>query len=463
MTDLWRLDATAQAALVRDGELSALELVDAAIARIEALEPELHALSSHDFDAARERARGELGGPLAGVPFLAKDLLGVPGLPHRFGSRLFAQQVANEHSPYSAALDAAGLNVLGKTTTSELGLMGSTETLLEGATHNPWDLSLSAAGSSGGSAAAVAARLVPMAHASDGGGSIRIPAGVNGVFGLKPSGERMRTSGPGDMNGLVIDHCVSVSVRDSALLLSLTERDDGPLTPVGFVDGPVPRRIRIGAYHQTLMGAEPSAANREAFEKTVALCESLGHEVVVTDPPPIAGPDVSRAFFTMAGFQLTQLSAMVAPMLGRPPGPDELEPLTLALMAWFAEQPADAFEKAMATLTTAAAAMTDYLAEVDVTLCPTIPVDPYPLGSLTPTMSREAFLERTEALAGYTPIHNFAKAPAMSVPLFQSAAGLPVGSHFAASPGAEATLLSLAYELEAAAPWADRLPPLIAD
>ena len=284
MTELWRLDASAQAALVQKGELSASELVDAAIDRTEALEPALNALSSHDFDAARARASGELSGPFAGVPFLVKDLVGYPGLPHRLGSRLFAGQVAAEHTPYSAALEAAGLVVLGKSTTSELGLMGSTETLLDGPTLNPWDRSLSASGSSGGSAAAVAARMVPFAHASDGGGSIRIPAAINGVFGLKPSGDRMRVSGPGDMQGLVVDHCVSWSVRDSARLLALTEQKDGPLAPVGFVDGPLARRLRIGAYDETLLGARPSPANRRAFEQTMALCESLGHEVIVVEP-----------------------------------------------------------------------------------------------------------------------------------------------------------------------------------
>ena len=460
MTDLWRLDATAQAALIRDGELSALDLVDAAIERIEQNEPAIHALASHDFDAARARARGPLTGPFAGVPFLVKDLVGYPGLPHRMGSRLFAQQVATEHTPYSAALEAAGVVVLGKSTTSELGILGSTETLLEGTTHNPWDHSLSAAGSSGGSAAAVAARMVPMAHASDGGGSIRIPASVNGVFGLKPSGERMRVSGPGDLMGLLVDHCVSWSVRDSAQLFSLTERTDGPLPTIGFVRGPSERRLRVGAYDTTLVGTRPSAANRVAFEETVALLESLGHEVVETEPPPISGAEVGHAFFTLAGQQLSQLAAMVAPMLGRPVGEAELEPATLALIEWFGKQPSEAITEAMALLERAAPLMDDYLGRFDVVLCPTIPIDPSPIGTMPPTLDYETLLDRMKALAGYTPIHNFAKVPAMSVPLHQSEAGLPVGSQFAARRGEEATLFALAYELEAARPWAERVPVL---
>ncbi len=255
---LQSLDATAQAALVASGELTATELVDAAIARIEALDPQLGALASTDFERARSRAASDLSGPFAGVPFLVKDLIAYPGLPHTMGCRLLASQTPTAGTPYSERLDAAGLVVLGKTTTSEFGLLGSTETLLHGVTHNPWDPTRSAGGSSGGSAAAVAARMVPMAHASDGGGSIRIPAAMNGVFGFKPSGDRMAPSSPHDMHGLLVDHCVTISVRDSARMLAATERDDTSLPKVGLVTGASPQRLRIGYYATTLMGAAPS-------------------------------------------------------------------------------------------------------------------------------------------------------------------------------------------------------------
>lgn len=185
--ELFRLDATAQAELVRTGEVSALELLDATVARIEQLEPRVHALAAHDFDAARRRAALAPEGPLGGVPFLVKDLVAYPGLRHAMGARLFALNVPTEGSPYTERLDAAGLIVFGKTTVSELGLLGSTETRLEGVTRNPWDLARSAGGSSGGAAAAVASGMVPLAHASDGGGSIRGPAAMNGLFGFMPS------------------------------------------------------------------------------------------------------------------------------------------------------------------------------------------------------------------------------------------------------------------------------------
>ncbi|MCA9625218.1 MAG: amidase, partial [Myxococcales bacterium] len=455
--ELWELDATELAARIARGELSALEAVEAAIARIDALEPKVHALASRDFEAARARARLAPTGPFGGVPFLVKDLLGYPGMRHASGSRLFASLVATEPTPYSEALDAAGLIVLGKTTTSELGLLGSTETLLEGVTHNPWDRSRSACGSSGGSAAAVACRMVPMAHASDGGGSIRLPAAMNGVFGLKPSGGRMRPSAPADMFGLVVDHAVTVSVRDSAQLLALTERPDGELAPVGHVTGPSRERLTIGIYERTLLGAEPGEESRKALEATAGLCRDLGHEVVVVEPPPIDGHVVGEVFFTLAGHFLAQLAEMLAPMLGGPPGPDHLEPFTLAVLAAYRDKPAGAMERALAELERLAKTMQGYLARVDVTLCPTSPIEGMPLGHLAPTLDAELLMQRTAELAGYTAIHNMAKAPAMSLPLFQTAEGMPLGSHFAAARGEDARLLHLAYELEAARPWRGRV------
>ena len=263
--DLSNLDAIGQAQLVKAGQISALELVDAAIARIEALEPEVHALAAVDFEGARNRARERPQGPLGGIPFLVKDLIAYPGLRHAMGSRLFASNVATDPTPYSQRLDAAGLIVLGKTTTSEFGLLGSTETLLEGVTRNPWDLTRSAGGSSGGSAAAVASRMVPIAHASDGGGSIRIPAAMNGVFGFKPGATRSRSSGAGRHASNFLSTIVSAgALRDSALLLALTERTDQADQPVGFVAEPLKTRLRIGVYKETLFGKLPSDAIRSA-------------------------------------------------------------------------------------------------------------------------------------------------------------------------------------------------------
>ncbi|MFO0695086.1 MAG: amidase family protein [Polyangiales bacterium] len=458
--DLSKLDATAQAELVARGEVTSLELVEAAIARIEALEPRLHALASTAFEAARRRAAETPRGVFGGVPFLAKDLLAYPGLPHRMGSRLFAANVATQGSPFTERLDAAGLVMLGKTTTSEFGLLGSTETRAAGITRNPWDPERSATGSSGGSAAAVASGMVPMAHASDGGGSIRIPASACGVFGLKPSRGRNASVGVPDMNGLVIEHCVSRTVRDSASLLAVLEEPAGGLSRLGLVSGPSTRRLRIGADTRTLMGEEPVPEARTILEKSVALCRALGHEVVEIAAPPVDGRAISDGFFTLAGAGMSLMAEQMSAMLGRPVGEGELEPFTLALIAWSRSLQADAIERAMGGLFSAADAMSRFLAAYDVVLTPTTPCETPRLGHLSPELDRETLLRRTETLAGYTAIHNIAGVPAMSVPLFRTSEGLPLGSHFAASLGREDVLLSLAYELEAAAPWVDSYPTL---
>lgn len=455
--DLWELDAVGQAALVKSGEVSALDLVDAAIARIERLEPMVHALASADFDAAREKARSRPSGPLGGVPFLAKDLLAYPGQKLTMGSRLFRNHVAPTGSPYTERLDAAGLIMLGKTTTSEFGLLGSTETLLAGITRNPWDLTKSALGSSGGAAAAVASGMVPMAHASDGGGSIRIPASACGLFGFKPGRRRCVSTAQPDPFDFLIDHCVSRTVRDSALLLSLTE-DPGAHPRVGYVARPLDRKLRIGVYSTTLLGRASDPEVMHSLEQTVRLCKGLGHEVVEAPPPPIDGAPLSDAFFTLAGAGMHDLACMMEGMLGRSIGEDDLEPFTLALIHHYRRSPEGARARAEAAFVHASAQMLSCMEPYDVLLCPTLPVAPYDLGTLAPELDRELLIRRTEVLAGFTPIYSMAGVPAMSVPLGSSESGLPLGSHFAAPLGQEAILLGLAYQLEAAAPWRHRWP-----
>ncbi|MCB9628899.1 MAG: amidase [Sandaracinaceae bacterium] len=458
--DLNTMDAVAIAERIRDGALSAEEATRAAIARIEQLDPEIGAIAHRDFERALERARGRLTGPLAGVPFLLKDLLPYPGQPCAMGSRLFAAHAPEVAPPLAQAYDAAGLVTLGRTTSSELGLLGSTESLLNGRTHNPWDLQRSATGSSGGAAAAVASGMVPLAHASDGGGSIRIPAAMCGLFGFKPSRGRMRANGQEDPIGLVAEHCVSVSVRDSATLLSVSEVLEHPDGPVGLVTGPNPRRLRIGVYARTLMGEAPDDEVAVALAEAVALCEALGHRVEPCDGPTlVSGAAVSSAFFTLAGAGIAQIAAAVKPVLGREPGPDELEPFTLALLARFRAAPEGAMERALSAIAENGAAMRGFLERYDVVLCPTTPLTAPPLGFLDPRLPADTLLARTERLAGYTAIHNMAGVPAMSVPLGQTPAGLPIGIQFAAPAGADALLLALAFELEHAAPWAHRRAP----
>lgn len=454
---LARLDGVAQAELVARGELSALELLDACQRRLELINPLVRAVVTTDFEAARARAARGLAGPFAGVPFLFKDVCAYPGLRCAYGSRLFRNNVAESGSPFTERADAAGLVTVGKSATCELGLIGSTETLLEGVTHNPWNLTLSASGSSGGAAAAVAAGIVPLAHASDGGGSIRGPAASAGLFGLKPSrGRTLPSAGPGSEFGeLISDGCISRSVRDTALFLSIVEAG-GPHPPLGYVREPSRPRLRIGYTSTTLLGTEPEAECLRALESTVETCRALGHQLEAAPAPRLDGRALSRAFFRSAGTMLAGLVDMLEPMLGRRAGEGDFEPFTRELIAAAGAAPA---LDVRSVFEAAARQYLDATSAYDLLLTPTYATRPWQLGWLSPLLSREELIARTERAVCYTPIHNVAGCPAMSVPLYWTEDDVPIGSHFAAAPGREDLLLGLAYELERARPWAERWAP----
>ncbi|MBZ9556509.1 MULTISPECIES: amidase family protein [unclassified Modicisalibacter] len=462
--ELARLDATSQAQLVERAEVSPLELVEAAIRRIERLDPTVNAVAARDAELAREKARhAKTTGPFAGVPTLLKDLVTYPGLPLGMGSRLFQGQVPPAGSAYTEALDASGLIVLGKSTTSEFGLLGTTETLACGATRNPWDLSRSPGGSSGGAVAAVAAGMVPVAHASDGGGSIRAPASFCGLFGFKPSrGRHLSTGQAADtpFTRMISEHCVSRSVRDSATWLSVVERDEAGLPggKVGRVTQPLRRRLRIGLYDRTADGTRPEPEVAQALAETRRLCESLGHEVVDIEGPRHDARAAADAFFTSASLTLGGACEQLRALMG--PAFDEarLEPYTRELIARSRALPPEAGAQAATALQAAADAAERAMAGFDVLLCPTVAFPAFPLGRHGGTQPYEAAAAFTEALAGYTAIASIAGWPAMSVPLHVSPTGLPIGSHFAAPLGQEARLLGLALELEQAAPWHHRWP-----
>jgi amidase len=454
-----RLDGVGQADLVARGELSAIELIDACQRRFELVNPLLNAVVTADFDAARARARSGLSGPFAGVPFLFKDLCAVPGLRCAFGSRLFARHLPPTGSPFSERVHASGLVTVGKSATSELGLIGSTETLLEGVTHNPWRLTLSASGSSGGAAAAVAAGIVPLAHASDGGGSIRGPAASAGLFGLKPSrGRTLPSSSSGSpFDALLSDGCISRSVRDTALFLSVVQ-SESVLPPLGNVREPSRRALRIGYTSTTLLETEPEPDCQSALEATVALCRELGHRVEQAPAPRIDGRALSLAYFTSAGAALAGMVDMLQPMLGRAIGPDDLEPFTLELIRAARDALARGVD-VQRSFDAASRVYLDALAPYDLLLTPTYATRPWQLGWLSPLLARDELIARTEQAVCYTPIHNIAGCPAMSVPLYWAPDGVPIGSHFAAAPGRDDVLLGLAYQLEQARPWAERWAP----
>ncbi|WP_257463105.1 amidase family protein [Archangium lipolyticum] len=456
LASLARLDGMAQAELCARGEISADELFDACLARIDALNPLLRAVTT----AARERPRQTNAGPFSGVPFLVKDATPWPGLRWTMGSRLFAANIARQQTPYGKQLQESGLVCAGKSATSEFGLLFSTETLLEGVTHNPWNLACSATGSSGGSAAAVAAGLVPLAHANDGGGSIRVPASACGLFGFKPSRGRTvpASFGRSDFGDMTSEHCISRSVRDSALFLSITE-DRSSGTPVGFVREPIARKLRIATWTRTMMGEEPEPAVRRAYDEAVALLTGLGHSVEPIAPPGFDRAALSDAFFIVSGAAIAGIVEMIDQTRGVPVQSDELEPFTWALVETFLARGPDALPQSRAVFARAVHAYHETTRGYDVVLTPTIATEPWRIGHLSPILGREELIRRTGRSVGYTSLHNIAGCPGMSVPLHFPENGLPIGTHFAAAPGADALLLGLAYQLEQARPWKDRWAP----
>ncbi len=466
-----RFDATDLARLIARGEISASETLEWAIDRAALVDPKLNAIVVQHFDRARARARGPLpDGPLRGVPFLLKDLwIALEGTVTTNGSRLFADARARQSNVLAARYEAAGLLIFGKTASPEFGSNSSTESLLHGDTRNPWSPAHSAGGSSGGSAVAVATGVVPVAHASDGGGSIRIPASCNGIFGLKPSRGRVPTSDRAFDKGagVGIDHVVSRSVRDSALLLDLTST---PLLGDPYVAPPPPRpyveevgrdpgRLRIGLQREA---AFPVPTHRDcirAVEDVASRCEALGHDIVEIKPPPIPDQGLWRAFAVLRGASITMAVQQREHELGRKATPDDLEPNNWGAFQQSKKFSALDFETERQNLYTLARRIVAHQTHVDMVLSPTLAAPPPELGVLNPNSPGETFANAAMSMAGYTIAYNVSGQPAMNVPLVWNEAGIPIGTMFAGRPADEGTLFRLASQLEAAHPWAMRRPP----
>lgn len=473
--ELASLDATAQAELVRKKEVTPVELVEAAIERIERVNPKLNAVVTPMFEQALQTARGALPeGPFKGVPFLLKDLLAAyGGVRMTMGSTLMRNFVPNHDTELVARLKRSGLVVVGKTNTPEFGILPTTEPGLFGASRNPWDPGRTTGGSSGGSAAAVAARMVPMAHANDGGGSIRIPASCCGLFGLKPTRAR-NPLGPdfGDiMSGLVCEHAVTGSVRDSAALLDATSGPapgdpywaPPPARPFAREVGADPGRLRIAftvkaPSEDIVIHPDCVAAVREA----AALCESLGHEV--EEASPEIQRDMMLAAFVViwAAGNAATLDA-ISLMTGRKAEAGEVEPLTWALCEMGRKRTASEYLMSVQVMQGVGREMARFFQSHDIWLTPTVQEPPVPLGTFdsTPEDALAGFT-RSARFVPFTPVCNASGQPAMSMPLFWNADGLPIGTHFVARFGEEATLFRLASQLERARPWADRRPPICA-
>jgi amidase len=477
--DLAVLDATAQAALVRDGAASPRELVDAALARIDAVNGELNAVIHRRDERARAEADAGPDGPFRAVPILVKDLDGsLAGEPLHLGNRLLRDlgYVADHDSYLFARLRAAGCVIVGKTNTPELGLLPTTESHAYGPAHNPWDVSRSPGGSSGGSAAAVAAGMVPVAHAGDGGGSIRIPASACGLFGLKPTRGRI-SLGPDDGEawaGLVARHVVTRSVRDSAAILDvLAGAVPGdpysaapPARPFAEEVGADPGRLRVGVLSATtpagLVPVDPACT--AAADDAAALLASLGHTVETASPAPLDDIALLVHFTTVLAASTAYDLGKLAAIAGRALTADDVEPVTWAQAEAGAAITAAAYLEAVESLRAWSRRMAEWWQPADgapgfdLLLTPTMARPPAPLGEIRGDDADGAILAATP-YAAFTVPSNVTGQPAMSVPLSWSD-GLPVGVQLVAATGREDLLLRVAAQLEAARPWIDRRPPV---
>ncbi len=479
--DFLDLDATAQAELVRSGQAAPIELVEAAIARAEVINPELNLIIHERYEQARDRSAGALpDGPFRGVPILFKDLMcAVAGEPHHRGNR--ALKEAGQISAYTDDLAHrfldAGFVCLGRTNTPEFGLVPTTEPHAYGPSRNPWDPTRTTGGSSGGSAASVAAGIVPVAHANDGGGSIRIPASCNGRLGLKPS--RGRTSmGPESghlTNPLVVEGVVSTSVRDTAAILDAISIPSpgqpviapAPARPFASEVGVDPGKLRIGVLRSNPLGTgEVDPECVIAVDAAAALLESIGHIVENESPKAFEDPAVVGHFTALWDAGLADEIAHAQRDVGRVFGPDDVEPLTWEMYQGGLAVTAQALLDAVAALQRFGRDVGawwepfDGSRGFDLLLTPTLAEPPVPLGTFeNDEMPILGFL-RAASFAPFCAGFNLTGQPAITLPLHWSADGLPVGVQLAAAYGREDVLIRVAAQLEAAQPWAYRRPAL---
>lgn len=481
--ELTEMDATAMAELVRSGEASPLEMVEAAIERVEAVNGELNAVIHPLFEEARATAAGDVpDGPFRGVPFLLKDLgAAYAGQPLHMGMKLLKD--ADFRAPVDTTLAlrfrAAGLVTIGKTNTPELGILPTTEPDAHGATKNPWDTSRSPGGSSGGSGAAVASGMVPMAHANDGGGSIRIPASNNGLVGLKPTRQRI-SEGPliGDnLSGLTAELVVSRSVRDTARILDAVH---GPAPGDPYV-APEPLRpyadelddetagLRIGVMKAPAVASDVDPDCVAAVDVAIGLLESLGHHVDDSSPMDMLGDadggiDIQDSFLTRWAAGQAAVLDQIGTIAGRPVEADDVEPLTWALAEIGRSRDSGRYLRDVGLHHGISRMIAGwYEAGHDLLLTPTMAEIAPKLGSFDDSGAdpMDAF-HRAFPSGAFTALFNVTGQPAISLPLHWTEEGVPVGAQLVAPFGREDLLIRVAAQLERAQPWADRHPGVFA-
>jgi amidase len=447
------LDAVGLAARIADRSVSIPEVVEAAIARVERVDPALNAVAHRAYDRARRESRHPRGGFFAGVPTFVKDNVDVADMPTTQGSDAFEPRPATRDGDFARMFLATGLVPLGKTRLSEFGFSPSAEHPRLGAVRSPWDTAFTAGASSAGSAALVAAGAVPLAHANDGGGSIRIPASVNGLVGLKPTRDRFaqdRLMREMPVR-IVSDGVLTRSVRDTAAFFREAEKVYRALhlPPVGNITRPSRARLRVAVVTGGI-GAEASPEVADLTLKTASLLEELGHHVSPLEPPvPASLPDDFLLYWSLLALAIVRTGRRHH---GRSWDPGRLDNLTLGLAA-HARRNLHRIPGAIWRLKRSHRASATFFRDHDVVLSPTLAAPTPLVGHLDPRQDYDTIMERILAWVAFTPLHNATGDPAISLPLATTAAGLPQGMMIGAAAGREATLLELAYELEEAEPW----------
>jgi amidase len=454
--------ATEQARLVREGEVSSVELVRLYLERIERIDPELNAFVTLRADEALEDARAadesRQDAPFRGVPIAIKDLTATAGIRTTYSSRAFADNVPDFDTAVVRRIRDAGFVILGKTNTPEFGTTAFTESDLNGATRNPWDPERTPGGSSGGAAAALAAGLVPVAHGTDGGGSIRIPASCCGVFGLKPSRGRVSSAPFHSLEGFSTAGPLARWVEDAARFLDVLagyEPGDAwwappPTRPFAEEVGQDPGRLRIAVTAEPPIDTPVHPDCLAALRSTAALLEQLGHDVVASDPPWTEQP-VLDAFITV-----WQVSPTLYPV-------DQglLTPLNRGLAEAARRTSSADYGRAVVQLQTASRRIVELWSEVDVVLTPTLALPPVPIGWQEEGVEGAVEqLVRNTLFTPFTAVANLTGLPAMSLPLHVNGEGLPIGVHAIGGPAGDAQLIRLAAQIEAASPWHESRPPI---
>jgi len=471
-TDYSSYDGLGLASLVARKEVTAKELLDTALAAVAKVNPKLNAvLQTLPEMAAREIAAQAPTGPFAGVPFVIKELvLHAKNVRLDSGCRLAQGAVPAEDSELMARFRRAGLVLIGTTQTPELGYNPTTETVLFGPVHNPWDLSRSAGGSSGGSGAAVAAGIVPVAHANDGGGSIRIPASCGGLVGLKPTRDRVPTCPDyaDPLCGLAIEFAVTRTVRDAAALLDAVAGPDvgapamiaPPARPYAKEVGEAPGRLRIAWTATPASGEKIDPECVKAVHDTVRTLEGLGHTMIEGGPKYDWDAFLANVHMIWAAFTALSVDS-AAKSLGRKPGPDNLEAVTLACYEDGKRITALDLLNSLSFGNTLSRSVGAFFETVDALVTPTMARPAAPLGEFNQNKKGMSAMEWTRQVFTYcpfTPLFNSTGQPAISLPLHMTPAGLPVGVQIAGRFGDETTLIRLASQLEQARPWAKRKP-----